>query len=521
MRRTEWLRRIGAAVVAVCAVSQPAAALSPWLYGVHWYGTDGDVEDLTGGKGVWLLETVMVWEGAWTAAAQKSKFQTAVSRGHTTICRIQPRWGYAVPTEAEMASYLVSVAAAAQTLDDECHIWQIGNEMNGLNEYGGQYLEPAVYVERFKQIRDAIKGVTSSLGEQMVLLGPPSVLSPYWSQMLALVEPGDFDGFTMHAYGTTPDNTDVNRNVQNFMEAVEGQLDWIDAASGKPPGTPGVFRYKPVFITEFDRCNDPPNDPVQEATGSQFLYQAYGKLYDWNLAQGDYLGMDTHAVVGAMWFIYPESSENWDCYSLLVHKAGPRGQNVNLWDAFQYACTLDYPAGLTGPTLQVIPYSFAREVSHQTDLPDDTFEISNTWSGNMAYTITENGDWLSVSPASGTWEGDVDTITITYDTAGLTVGPYTADITVTAPSAFNSPQVVPVTLDVLLKPGDFDFDGDVDQADFGRFQICYTAVGAPQNAPECQPARMDADVDVDHDDFALFQACISGADIPADPTCTE
>jgi len=66
---------------------------------------------------------------------------------------------------------------------------------------------------------------------------------------------------------------------------------------------------------------------------------------------------------------------------------------------------------------------------------------------------------------------------------------------------------------------DFDHDGDVDMADFGHLQTCYTGPGAVQEDPDCGDARLDGDADVDWDDFSLFRQCLSGANVPADPNC--
>lgn len=68
-------------------------------------------------------------------------------------------------------------------------------------------------------------------------------------------------------------------------------------------------------------------------------------------------------------------------------------------------------------------------------------------------------------------------------------------------------------------PGDFDLDGDVDQADFGHLQICMTGPGGSQTNPLCNDAKLDNDTDVDLDDIALFQRCMSGAGVLGDPNC--
>lgn len=70
-------------------------------------------------------------------------------------------------------------------------------------------------------------------------------------------------------------------------------------------------------------------------------------------------------------------------------------------------------------------------------------------------------------------------------------------------------------------PGDFDCDGDLDQEDFGHFQVCLTGPGVKQIGPTCSHALLDGDIDVDQDDFAIFQGCLSGANVPADPTCAD
>jgi len=75
-----------------------------------------------------------------------------------------------------------------------------------------------------------------------------------------------------------------------------------------------------------------------------------------------------------------------------------------------------------------------------------------------------------------------------------------------------------LTLTVL---GDFDIDDDVDQEDFGHFQICLSGPTVPQGYPECQDALLNNDDYVDLTDFLIFQDCMSGAGNPADPSCMD
>lgn len=70
---------------------------------------------------------------------------------------------------------------------------------------------------------------------------------------------------------------------------------------------------------------------------------------------------------------------------------------------------------------------------------------------------------------------------------------------------------------------DSDGDGDVDQADFAVFQVCFTGPdGELLNAPcRCDCYDRDGNQHVDAGDFAAWKNCASGPGIPADPTCDD
>ncbi|UCD30496.1 MAG: hypothetical protein JSV03_08520, partial [Planctomycetota bacterium] len=63
---------------------------------------------------------------------------------------------------------------------------------------------------------------------------------------------------------------------------------------------------------------------------------------------------------------------------------------------------------------------------------------------------------------------------------------------------------------------DFDDDHDVDQEDFGFFQVCYSGPGIayPQG---CEEADLNDDNVVDQQDFDIFHGCLGGANNP--PGC--
>jgi len=80
---------------------------------------------------------------------------------------------------------------------------------------------------------------------------------------------------------------------------------------------------------------------------------------------------------------------------------------------------------------------------------------------------------------------------------------------------YSTPTVISAT---PFNPGDADRDGDVDQEDFGAFQLCLSGSFTPYESG-CTWADLQTDGDVDGEDYIVFQNCMSGANIPANPEC--
>ncbi len=81
------------------------------------------------------------------------------------------------------------------------------------------------------------------------------------------------------------------------------------------------------------------------------------------------------------------------------------------------------------------------------------FEVNN---GGVALSWTASVDvsWITLYSTSGNLDpGSSVTVNVTADTSGMTPGTYTANITVNAPDAFNSPQTVAATLTVFPDTG--------------------------------------------------------------------
>jgi sugar lactone lactonase YvrE len=67
---------------------------------------------------------------------------------------------------------------------------------------------------------------------------------------------------------------------------------------------------------------------------------------------------------------------------------------------------------------------------------------------------------------------------------------------------------------------DFDLDGDVDVADYARFQECLAGPMAVASTP-CRVPDLDRDLDVDLADFARLQRCLLESDVPVDVNCAD
>lgn len=528
------------------------AADSPWLYGIHWYGdpTTSTVEQMTGGKGIWSLEIVQTNSDIWWGAAwqRDNRFNAMRARGHTLICRLERNWGEGVPFPEHVAPYLVDVAAAAQTLSGTCHIWQIANEMNLYSEWGGNELTPAVYADLYKQIRAAIKSVPSSLGEQVVLVGPVSPGDPvsgvrhtggneYLAALCSLLTPADVDGFAFHGYAAPWNSVSDSR-----AEFTAGYLTQLAILDGRG------FAAHPVYVTEWNRSTDPLND-TNEAASAQFLQGALADLHSWNGLVG------AHPITSACWFIYAYDSGTWANYSIAyLHGLGPSGPANDLWDALQFACTQDYPAGcpttLT-PRLtdgQPAGANIAPAATVSTDTGngqlaiDGTVSVGSKWTsagsppphwlqldlgalrqvtgyvvrhagaaGEPAYYNTTAWQFRTATTATGPWEIDGTVYNATAENATprryATPRPLRyVRLYITDPGIDDYARIPEFEVYAVPLPGDYNNDGMVSWADIPNFIYCLKGPGRTYaGTHSCVRGDADSDLDVDLADFANLQ----------------
>ena len=125
-----------------------------------------------------------------------------------------------------------------------------------------------------------------------------------------------------------------------------------------------------------------------------------------------------------------------------------------------------------------------------------SFWVTNSGTGDVVWTAEAKAAWLRVQPAGGTAPTEV---TVSASAAALAAGVYTATVEFNAPGAFNSPQAVTVTLEVVSSApsaggftrGDSNMDGMIDIGD-PIHTLGYLFGGAAQ--PPCLDA-VDANDD--------------------------
>jgi len=100
------------------------------------------------------------------------------------------------------------------------------------------------------------------------------------------------------------------------------------------------------------------------------------------------------------------------------------------------------------PTIAVNKSSLSSTSVQGTNASSQFFEVWNSGGDTLTYSISDNRTWLSCTPTSGNSTGGHDSIQVSYASAGLSAGTYSATITISDSSATNSPRTISVSLAV-------------------------------------------------------------------------
>jgi hypothetical protein len=102
------------------------------------------------------------------------------------------------------------------------------------------------------------------------------------------------------------------------------------------------------------------------------------------------------------------------------------------------------------PQIGLTPVNLAFDAKAGDVNPDaQTLSITNPSVGRLNWTITDDADWLTYTPASGDTTDETDEITVSVDIAGLDPGTYSAVITISSDNASNTPQTATVALNLV------------------------------------------------------------------------
>jgi Viral BACON domain len=142
---------------------------------------------------------------------------------------------------------------------------------------------------------------------------------------------------------------------------------------------------------------------------------------------------------------------NLSCYALTDVAASPSQDKVyyvtDTGGGDIYFTELGGPGVPTGPQIKLSRsrLDYGSTIGGTPSQPQD-FVVSNSGTGTLSWTVTDDAGWLSCAPASGTGSGEV---TVTANATGLGAGTYGATVSVSSGNAGNSPQTVAVTLKVF------------------------------------------------------------------------
>jgi len=114
--------------------------------------------------------------------------------------------------------------------------------------------------------------------------------------------------------------------------------------------------------------------------------------------------------------------------------------------------------------MNVFEMSFTASEAGENSSPQ-ILKIKNSGINTLTYSISDDADWLSVSPPSSSSSGQINEHLVSIDKSGLAAqdDSYTAVITITASESYNNPQKVNVSLTIsksVLPQEDDPDDGD-------------------------------------------------------------
>ena len=280
--------------------------------------------------------------------------------------------------------------------------------------------------------------------------------------------------FTIHEGGPGGPQVGPAMYAHNPARAGDQMIGWEWPDGQEPAVQPNTMYWlhfqredgQPIYCYASNQ-NPYPNGDSSSSSGVDFYGTIYGLTREVNLVTGAIEGLVTdindNPIEGAAVSISPGgiSTSTADdgsymltdigvgTYSMTVSKNGYRSSTVTDLTVVESITTMvDFSLDVLPPTIALSTSSLNPTAQEGSDAAGDSFTVKNTGGDMLQYAISAAASWLSVNPANGTSAAEADTISVSYNTAGLAAGTYSAKITVSDPNATNHPQTVNVVLTV-------------------------------------------------------------------------
>jgi len=133
-----------------------------------------------------------------------------------------------------------------------------------------------------------------------------------------------------------------------------------------------------------------------------------------------------------------------DNFSYLVYYIG---NQTDIWEDI----TGDFNVTVLPPAI-CSPMSIDFYAAYNgTNPPNQTLELGSSTSCWLNWSVTDDAGWLDAYPTNGTCNDTyVSSVNLSANASGMPLGDHTANISIEAPDANNSPRIVPVTLHITL-----------------------------------------------------------------------
>ena len=325
--------------------------------------------------------------------------------------------------------------------------------------------------------------------------------------------------------GDPYDDSDFATEVVEYIEGTGVGSDWL---SGDPFTDATTAVGRPTVDTTGDGWYIPPGDPVPVVP----VYPAFRSFELVTVGTGGHLilgfdhpvldhprnpyGLDLVVFGNSFQVIGGEGAwTNGDPEDTVMGGGGfaePGTVSVSqdglIWYTFQEGPFADD----FGPTLGRV---------YDPEAPDESLGEWNQWWGQPTDPTIPLDPWWDWSTFVGHTVADMAEAYdgsaggTGFDLAWLDVPDleWIRYVRIESPASGGTTEVDAVS-DVFPLLGDFGRDGDVDLADFGRCQECWTGSDTGPRPAGCLPADADGDGDVDHADHALFISYLTGPTLP-------